>query len=534
MRCLIRSQKLTLVFVFSFSAAACSDGTPVGSLGAPGALATGSAGTTGSSGSTSTLPTVVAGPTAGAGNVGTATGMPTTGSGGQAGVPGGGSTATGSAGATAAGGMGAAGSAMGGSTSTAGQDPGPIGGRGPTAPSATAQYPFPQNRESSNCSYPLRYDNDAIRALYEKWKSDLVTSDGAGGFRRVARVAEPGLQPNSTVSEGIAYGMLISVYMDDQPLFDDLWKYALQYRWTSMGTFGGGGEATLLMNWYIHADGNISGGGGDDPAGNGAATDADEDIAFALVMADRQWGGGGSLDRSYIDYATELIDDIWAFEIADERLPKNGSSWGDDGNLNISYFAPAYYKVFAKVTGDNRWSSNVVDYIYQVIDQNLKPENGNESNGLVPAWSTSGGDPAQVGPGQGGMAFHYQYDSCRTPFRIGQDACWNGDQRAKDYVAKTSSFFAPKGPAGIVDGYELNGTDRPEFPDSFGGLSGAFIGPASVGAMHDAQFQGFLDESYALLMQNNAWAGGQYYDESWIMLSALMLSGNFLDYTLFD
>ena len=132
-----------------------------------------------------------------------------------------------------------------------------------------------------------------------------------------------------------------------------------------------GTEATLLMNWYIHADGNVSGGGGDDPAGSGAATDADEDIAFALVMADRQWGGSGSLDRTYAEYANEIINDIWTYEIADERLPKNGSSWGSDSNLNISYFAPAYYRVFAKVTGDQRWGTNVVDYVYQVIDQNL-------------------------------------------------------------------------------------------------------------------------------------------------------------------
>ena len=61
-----------------------------------------------------------------------------------------------------------------------------------------------------------------------------------------------------------------------------------------------------------------------------AATDADEDMAFALVMADRQWGGAGSLDRSYLDYARELIDDIWTYEIADEleqiadaQAPKN-------------------------------------------------------------------------------------------------------------------------------------------------------------------------------------------------------------------
>lgn len=406
------------------------------------------------------------------------------------------------------------------STTDAGTTAG-TGGRGPTPPSATAKFPFPQNRESEHCVYPAAYANADVRALYEEWKSHLVTSEGAGGFRRVARVAEHILEPNSTVSEGIAYGMLISVYMDDQPLFDDLWRYALKYSW----------EGTLLMNWYIHADGNVSGGGGDDPAGNGAATDADEDIAFALVMADRQWGGSGALERSYIEYAQQLIGDIWTHETVDERLPKNGSGWGGDDNLNISYFAPAYYRVFAKVSGNDRWSSNVVDYIYTVIDNNLNAENGNEDNGLVPAWSQSNGTPANH---TSSLPFHFQYDSCRTPFRIGQDACWNGEARARDYVAKTSRFFSEIGVANISDGYELNGTPRPEFPDSFGGLSGAFIGPAAVGALHDGAFASFVDSAYAVIRENDAWAGGQYYDESWLMMSILMLTGNFLDYTQYD
>jgi hypothetical protein len=29
------------------------------------------------------------------------------------------------------------------------------------------------------------------------------------------------------------------------------------------------------------------------------------------------------------------------------------------------------------------------------------------------------------------------------------------------------------------------------------------------------------------------WCGGQYYDESWTMITMLMLTGNFLDYTTY-
>jgi endo-1,4-beta-D-glucanase Y len=467
------------------------------------------------------------------------------GSGGQGGtmlaLGGTGSSGMSNAGKAGGGGSGGAGS-TGGAAGTGGVLPGGMGGtgtanaagmagaggaplmRGPTPPSTTSKFPFPQNRQSSKCTYPAAYDNEDVKRVYEAWKTDLVTNEGAGDFRRVKRVAEPGLEKDSTVSEGIAYGMLIAVYMDDQPLFDDLWKYEQLHTWYASNS-GGGGQQTTLMNWYILKDGSTP------SEGNGAATDADEDMAWALIMADKQWGGQGSLGKSYMDTAKQLLGDIWKYEIDNNHLIKNGSGWGDDNSLNISYFAPAYYRVFAQVTGEQRWGKDVIDYCYQVIGQNLKDGNGNTTNGLVPAFSTSGGDPAHTAPGQSGLAFNYQYDSCRTPFRIGLDACWAGEQRAIDYVGKTSSFFVPIGAANIVDGYELNGTPKPQFPDSFNGLSAAFIGPAGVGAMHSPANQSFVDDVWGMLKGNNMWCGGQYYDESWTMLSMLMMSGNFLDYT---
>ena len=95
-------------------------------------------------------------------------------------------------------------------------------------------------------------------------------------------------------------------------------------------------------------------------------------------------------------------------------------------------------------------------------------------------------------------------------------------------MGKTSSFFSAVGASGIEDGYELDGTPRPEHP---GEQSAAFVGPAGVGAMAGAEYQDFLDDTYRLLVSGNLLCGGQYYDESWTVLSLLMMTGNFLDYT---
>lgn len=389
--------------------------------------------------------------------------------------------------------------------------------RGPTPAQPGLNFPFPQNRHSQFCTYPSNYLNSAVRAAYERWKTETVTADGANGHLRVKRLEnDVGLERGSTVSEGIAYGMLIAVYMGDQPLFDELWKYAENW-------FNENG----LMHWYINAAGT---GLGTNPPGNGAASDSDEDMAWALLMADRQWGGSGSLDDTYLNLAKSMIDKIWQHEIHEGKLLMPGDSWGTPDPwtiVNPSYFAPSYYRAFAEATGNMGWL-DVVQTVYDTIDNSLNDANGNTNNGLVPAWCTSEGVP-NANAFQGGTApTHYQYDSARTPFRIGIDYCLRGEPRAKSYVAKTSQFFANIGIPGIVDGYELNGTPRPL---NASGQSATFVGPAVVGAMSDPAYQAFIDQGYAAVATYDLLVGGEYYDGSWTVLSLLMMSGNFLDYT---
>jgi endo-1,4-beta-D-glucanase Y len=334
------------------------------------------------------------------------------------------------------------------------------------------------------------------------------------------RTNEPGtLEAKSTVSEGIAYGMLIGVFMNDQSLFDDLWQYEQQFLDGKTG----------LMHWYIKADGS-------GPAGTGAATDADEDMAYALIMADSQWGTSQKLGK-YLDLAKDTITKIWNHEIVDYKYVR---SWpgADTSTINPSYFAPSYYKLFAKIDTKNatNWT-NTVDAMYGVINASLSSGNGNTENGLVPAWCDAGGKPngGAFGPGQPASPTNYQYDSCRTPFRIGLDWCMNGDTRAQAYLAKTSKFFSNIGASKMVDGYELNGTPKAQHQTGNNASiqSAAFVGPAGVGAMSSSSYQSFVDEAYAVVATRTALVGGIYYDDSWMVLSLLMMTGNFLDFTTY-
>jgi hypothetical protein len=244
----------------------------------------------------------IAGGPAGSGPAGNG-GAGTGGSGGTAGVAGGAGSLAGMGGGGPAGGPAGSGAA--------GSGGGPDV-RGPTPATATSNFPFPQNRHMSRCTYPTNYRNSDVLAAYQQWETDTVVAADSvcTGCKRVQRLAsdpQSTCLPNgSTVSEGIAYGMLIAVYMDKQALFDGLWKYSQKFL-----------DNRGLMHWSVNAQGQL----GSVPGGcQGAASDADEDMAFALVMADKQWGGKGSLDKSYLDYAKSQITNVWNNEILDSKV----------------------------------------------------------------------------------------------------------------------------------------------------------------------------------------------------------------------
>jgi endo-1,4-beta-D-glucanase Y len=359
--------------------------------------------------------------------------------------------------------------------------------------------------------YPTNYDNEKVRVAYKAWYDATITSDGAGGFLRVKK-PDSGSVIGSTVSEGIGYGMILAVYMNDQNLFDNLWKYEQSHR-----------DGNGLMDWEIGPDNQITSGG------KGAATDGDEDMAFALVMADRQWGGKGTLDDTYLNHAKRLIELIYQYEVDLSRnyLLKPGDQWGNVDVTNISYFAPAYFRIFGQVTGKMDDWTKVIAGNYDILERSLNPTSGNQNNGLVPAWCDSAGAPVVA---YSGAPTHFQNDSTRTPFRVGQDYCYFGEPRAKAYLSKISGFYAGVGVANIVDGYNLDGTPRPERAVN-GAQAASFVGPAGVGAMSDPKYQTFVNEAYAAVATLNLNAGTIYYQKSWTALSLLMMTGNLIDFT---
>jgi endo-1,4-beta-D-glucanase Y len=254
-------------------------------------------------------------------------------------------------------------------------------------------------------------------------------------------------------------------------------------------------------------------------------------MAWALVMADRQWGGRGSLSETYASAAARLIDAIFTTEVDRNEWPDMflpGDDWRGRNVFNPSYFAPNQYRIFGRVTGNVGGWQRVIDEGYAIIARSLNEESGNSDNGLVPAWCDAAGKPVEAFPG---ALQNYQYDSARTPFRLAQDWAFAREPRARALLARTSQFFAGIGAEHIVDGYALDGRPMPDPkspPDNPG--SAVFVACAAAGAMHDRAYRDFVDAAYERVRTGRLLARSRYYNHCWTVLGLLMLTGNLIEF----
>lgn len=343
---------------------------------------------------------------------------------------------------------------------------------------SAANFPFPINATYSHGILPSGINTNDIQSAYQDFITRFYEENGDK-----ARIKWDNAQ--QTVSEGIGYGMLIMVYMDNstnstQGKFDKLWKYYNSYL-----------DPKGLMNWKINGFNNV--------AEANAATDGDLDAAAALMEAYKQWG-----DQKYINDAHDLIGKIWNNEVNGNGYLKPGDAWDD--KKNPSYFSTAALELF-KNGGSQDWN-RVLTNSYALLK---KCRNGN--TGLVPDWCTE----------SGGSLGDYKYDASRTPWRIAWAYVWNGNSDAKDICGKMTDWIkgVTNGDASkIKDSYSLDGNPLSQWNVS------AFVGPFACAAMVDASYQSWLNNAYTdLLSLKNE----PYYSTSLRMITLLLLSGNMPD-----
>ena len=352
-----------------------------------------------------------------------------------------------------------------------------------------------------------------LQGAWTFWKANFLMTNGLVNHRRYENNQLIGT--NEAVSEGQGYGMLLSVLLNDQATFNKIFEAANANLWDN-------GKKSYRWSW---------------PGGSsGAASDADLDICLALVFADDLVKAG--LWKTYsgsVSYNTRAMDIMRSIKqnMTSSNYLLPGDNWGGDGvnNLNPSYFATAWFKVFNAYQKEIDWKP-VIDNCYSVLAKTPR-----YSSGQAPDWcNTNGGQASQAGgkPEQGlGMLS----DGIRVPYRIGMDALWFNDDRAIAYCKNTMKTLTEATPlplASQMAQYTKAGTATTESRGSFDNMAmwmTAILGSGDVTYTRkgtDSQIFGRLIGTGSSFLGDNGLQDDKfYYKQSIGMLGFAAIGGQF-------
>jgi len=338
-----------------------------------------------------------------------------------------------------------------------------------------------------------------IKTIYDDWKRDYVENCGTN----MARVKFD--NPYQTVSEGIAYSMLLAAYAADQDLFNRLWAFYKHHR-----------NHNGVMHWRIDGCDNVSGQNG--------ATDAELDAAMALIVANHQWPNTTS-PHNYKTDAVALINAIKNHEVNNSDFTfENGDMWKPNCR-NPSYQAPGYARIFKIFMAENGHADNTFwDKVVTATEQ-LLVNNAHSTSGLATNWATPSGPPSPGCSGSGTQWDKFGYDACRAPWRQATNYLWFGPAASsmQTIVNRQTDFWISKGGAGSVSG----GDGRNHDGSGSGDHNGAFVG--MVGAMSLAASNTPAHQSFcnAIYTTNKTVSSPAYFSKILQMLGLFVQTGNF-------
>jgi len=380
------------------------------------------------------------------------------------------------------------------------------------------QKPFPQlvkyfpGTIKPNHISQTQLDN-AVESFYTQWKKRFIKNVPG---KPESYVWFEGAGKKQCVSEGQGYGMIITALMagydaSAKDTYDNLFRYYKSHP---------DKRSKYLMAWAQYTNGKSS-----DAT---SATDGDMDIAYSLLLADKQWGSKGLVN--YLQAGKDMIADIMELDI-------NHKTWSvllcdgieaeskDYFDMRSSDFMPAHFKAFYDATYDLRWNK-VIDANYKLfstLQDNFSPDAG-----LVPDFIVDINKKAKPAPPhflESKYDGYYNYNACRVPWRIATDYLLTGDKRSKTIADKINRWIQEttnNDTYNLAAGYTLAGTDIKG--RNFEALS--FIAPFAVSAMVDQKNQVWLNKVWDYLTAFKL-KDFDYYDNTIKLLDMIIVSGNY-------
>lgn len=314
---------------------------------------------------------------------------------------------------------------------------------------------------------------------------------------------------NDVRTEGMSYGMMISVQTDHQAEFDKIWKWAKKYM-----QYKSGDDREGLFAWQCHTDGSVK--------GKSCAPDGEAYFLTALFFASHRWGNDGEINyEKEAQYLIEQMLDKPNREAGQVSPIFNYSTYlitfGETSYsfTDPSYNLPGFFELWAKWTDTNK------EFWAKTADaaRNLLYNASNDTTGLYPDYSQFDGTPYK--PDWCGYdASKFMYDALRCAMNVGMDYHWFGkDDRQKTMMTNILSFFEKDN---FTHGYfSVNGKDAD------GGYSEALTGANAAGsfAVDDEEL---VKKHLNKLWNTSAPTGTyRYYNGMVYMLSMLNVSGHF-------
>ena len=233
---------------------------------------------------------------------------------------------------------------------------------------------------------------DELSALWSFYKQKYIVSG------RVISLDENGI----TTSEGQGYAMLRAVWSNDRHTFTTVWNWTkqnLQVRTDKLFAWKWKGKV-LSSN---------------------SATDADTDIALALILASRRFS-----EPSFEQEALAILDSIWKAEILHigSRSYVTAGNWAvheEYPTIHVAYLAPYAYEIFASVDPRQPWkrlvesSYQILEWIYFQQRLSLPPE--------IIFINKHTGQLSLQHP-QTGTSASFSYDAYPLFWRVALDANW--------------------------------------------------------------------------------------------------------------
>jgi len=259
-------------------------------------------------------------------------------------------------------------------------------------------------------------------------------------------------------TEGLSYGMMVTVQLDKKDVFDRIWRFSKHYMQHQddprKGYFGWSlNPKTMKLN------------------SAGSASDGELYFITSLLFASNRWGNDTGIN--YYAEARFILDNMWKkdgtgniFNLINTDakqitfVPEGSNyNWTDP-----SYHLPAFYEIWAAYAkdGHEQFYKDCADTSRAFLHRACHPVTG-----LNVDYTEFSGEPHS----SRWMPAAFRYDSWRVPMNIAMDYAWYGKdvQWQKGYADRIQGFLKSKGMDTFEDQFNQDGS-KPEYILQAGGF----------------------------------------------------------------